>query len=689
MFDSSKARQKADYRPAIDGLRAVSVLLVAVYHAFPDSLPGGYLGVDVFFVISGFLITQLLLREAGASPSGRIDLGAFYLRRVRRLAPAFLTVCAAILAAGFVLLDPARLRDLGAALAASMAFAVNWLFYAGADYFNPDQGQNLLLHAWSLAVEEQFYLVWPLLVIVFADTPRRLVWALCGVTAVSLAWAVWAGLAGAVEGAFFATHLRVWELGAGALLAVGLPRLGGVLATVMRRRLAMGAGLAVILAAAALTGPAAPKPGLAMLAPVLGALACLLAADAAGIGPGALGLGRRSLAYLGRLSYPFYLLHWPALVILGLCVHDPEDGERLLALGIALALSALVYHLIETPIRARHWLAQPRALLAAAGAGAVLLGGAGLMLARSDGLPGRIPPAALAALDAQMDSRSAGRDCAPLAALSERHNGLEAVAAQQPDLQACLLGDFQAPDLSAVLWGDSHLLAIESAAGLAAREAGVRVLSFASGACPPLLDAAWSGLAPAQAEACAVRNAAVAGLLSETAPRQVTLVGHWDVYAPRPAGPFGLGGGPGKLRAVGEGGGAALFEDRLGRTLAALPADSRLAILLDVPTHAFRVPQAAAFTLRHGWAPEPAWITVREQARRRGAYVPLMQARLEGREGGLIDPLPTFCDARRCLGLIGDEPAFFDANHLSAVGADRLLAAHPDIIGAPPAQRQR
>jgi peptidoglycan/LPS O-acetylase OafA/YrhL len=282
MSNPTSLHRQADYRPAIDGLRAVSVLLVAIYHGFPDSLPGGFLGVDVFFVISGFLITQLVLREADASPSGRIDLGAFYLRRVRRLAPAFLTISAGILLAGLVLLDPQRLRDLGAALAASMVLAVNWLFYAGADYFNPDQGQNLLLHAWSLAVEEQFYLVWPLLVIVFAGSPRRLVWALGVLSAVSLAWAVWAGLAGTAGGAFFATHLRVWELGAGALLAVSLPRLGGVLTTPLRRRLAMGAGLVTILVAAALTGPDAPKPGLAMLAPVLGALACLMAADAAG-----------------------------------------------------------------------------------------------------------------------------------------------------------------------------------------------------------------------------------------------------------------------------------------------------------------------------------------------------------------------------------------------------------------------
>ena len=283
-----------------------------------------------------------------------------------------------------------------------------------------------------------------------------------------------------------------------------------------------------------------------------------------------------------------------------------------------------------------------------------------------------------------MDARTEGRDCGTLGALSERHAGLEAVAARQPDLQACLLGDARASGIAAVLWGDSHLLAIESAAGLAAREAGVRVLSFASGACPPLMDAAWSGLAPAQAQACAARNAAVVGLLSEWSPHQVTLVGHWDVYAPRPTGPFGLGGGAGKLRAVGAGGGPDLFEERLGQTLAALPEKSRVAILLDVPTHAFSVPQAAAFSLRHGWAPAPAWITVNEQLRRRSTYVPLMQGMLEGRDGGLIDPLPTFCDDRRCLGLIGDKPAFFDANHVSAAGADHLLAAHPEIIGVAP-----
>lgn len=670
------------YRPGLDGLRAFSVLMVALYHAFPDTLPGGFLGVDVFFVISGYLITQILLREMRHAPSGQIDLGAFYVRRIRRLSPAFLITCGLVLLIGLLALDPEGLIDLGAALAASAVFGVNWLFYAGADYFNPAQDQNLLLHAWSLAVEEQFYLVWPWLIVSFARHRTTLFLVLIGISAVSFLWALWAGIAGTHQGAFFATHLRLWELGAGGLLAMLTPAMKGYDVSVPLRRTVMGAGVVILVLASLLTGPSVPRPGLAMLAPVLAAIACIHAAEAAGrTGMGILGFGHPVLAYLGRLSYPFYLLHWPALVALGLFVHDPEDGQRLFVLALALAGSALVYHWIETPVRRRQILTTGRSLVCVVVALALAFAAAGVYLARSNGLPERIPQTARAALDVSMDMRPEGRDCAPLADLSLRTAGLERVAESHPSVMACVLGDTSVAQVSSVLWGDSHLLAIESAAGLAARDQGLKVLSFARGACPPLLKAAWSGLAPAQAQDCADNNAAIIDVLTRLEPRQITLVGHWDLYAPRPGVWFGLGTRAGKLSAVGEASSLPrLFETRLSDTIAALPMASQVQILLDVPTHDFSTPHAVALTLRHGWMPEPGWITRREQVFRRQGYEPAMRTALAARNGILVDPLETFCETERCLGMIGEAPAYFDANHLSAVGADHLLAAHPELL---------
>lgn len=673
------------YRPAVDGLRGISVLVVALYHAFPGSVPGGFLGVDVFFVISGYLITGILLREAQADPFGRISISGFYIRRIRRLTPALLATSALVVLLGVLLLDPVQLKALGRALTASMAFVVNWLFYAGADYFNDAQAQNLLLHYWSLAVEEQTYLLWPFFFLIARGKAWRLLAVLFAMSAFSLGLAVRSGVAGDTPGAFFATHSRLWELGAGALLAIGVNQ--GLLARLgpLQRMILMGFGVLIILTSCVLMSPGGQTPGTAMIPAVLGALMCLAAAEATGpSGAGALGIGGRKMAYLGRLSYPFYLMHWPVLVALGILVHDPQDWQYVIALVLALALAAAVYHGLEHPVRDRRVLAGTPSLLVSSGLGVGMLAALGVFLAKSDGFPGRIPPEAIAVLSTEPDVRSDGYHCGTLEDLSQRWPGLDVAAKAAPDQVGCLLGEAGREQIDGVLWGDSHLNAIERAAAIKARESGMRVLSFASGACPPLLNAAWSGLAPSQAEACASRNEAVLRVLSASPVDRVTLVAHWDTYALQPGGVFGLGTRRGKLRAVGVRDSDTLFEERFMASLNALPERVAIFVLLDVPTHDFDVPQAVGVSLRYPWAFEPRWITRREQERRREFYAPLMVSALGGRLSGLIDPLDAFCPGEHCIGMIDQTPAFTDATHLSAAGADYLLSAHPELIEVMP-----
>lgn len=333
------------HRRDIEGLRAVAVLLVVAYHCGLPYLAGGYVGVDVFFVISGFLITGLLLREAGRT--GTVSIPRFYARRALRLLPASTVVVVATVAASALWLPPLRLPDILSDALHTTIYAMNWRMAAiGTDYLNAGADPSPLQHFWSLAVEEQFYLVWPLLLlIVVRRGGRGLGTVLTALTVGSLLFSVWQTRHNA-GWAYFGAHTRAWELGVGALLAVGatrLARLGPGPA-----RALIGCGLAAIVASALGYTAATPFPGYAALLPVLGA-AAVIAGGCAGR-PGLLGLP--VLQGIGRLSYSWYLWHWPALLLAPYAFgRELVTWERVaVALG-ALLLAGLTYALVENPVR--------------------------------------------------------------------------------------------------------------------------------------------------------------------------------------------------------------------------------------------------------------------------------------------------------------------------------------------------
>jgi peptidoglycan/LPS O-acetylase OafA/YrhL len=316
--------------PAIDGLRAIAVLAVVAYHAGLP-VPAGFVGVDVFFVISGYLITRLLHEEVQAT--GRIDFMAFYARRARRILPALAVVILATLGLSVLLLPDAS--DVARSAAAAGAFVAN-LFFASqtGDYWSADSSSMPLLHLWSLSVEEQFYLVWPLVLIL---ARRRPVAALATLAVVSLALAEW-WLWQAPSTAFYAMPARAWELALGGLVAL--------------RPLAVPkgsawAGLAVVLVACFV--PLAHFPGLGALPAVAGA-ALLIAAIQQGESPRVLTL--RPVVYVGLISYSLYLWHWPLLAL----EHTQRVGESPLAVRVGLCvlafgLAAASFRYVEAPFR--------------------------------------------------------------------------------------------------------------------------------------------------------------------------------------------------------------------------------------------------------------------------------------------------------------------------------------------------
>jgi peptidoglycan/LPS O-acetylase OafA/YrhL len=373
------------YRPDIDGLRAVAVLAVLAFHAFPHAAPGGFAGVDVFFVISGFLISGIILEDL---QRGRFSLADFYWRRVRRLFPALVVVLLACLALGWLVLLPDEFSRLGKHVAAGAGFIANLAFWREAGYFDTAAELKPLLHLWSLGVEEQYYLVWPLVLLLFRSRPRAMLGAIVAIAAASFAANLYL-VEVRPSSAFYLPVSRFWELLAGASLAWlavyrknAPPRFADAKAW---------GGLVLVAAGFALLDRTRDFPGCWALLPVAGTALLI------GAGPRAW-LNRtlfsnRAVVYVGLISYPLYLWHWPLLSYARIA----EGGEPSIALRCALLAASFVlagatYEFVEKKIR----FARPGALLRRLAVPALAAGMTGVAALGVAALQGRLQPASAA-----------------------------------------------------------------------------------------------------------------------------------------------------------------------------------------------------------------------------------------------------------------------------------------------------
>lgn len=333
-------------RRDIDGLRAIAVLAVVVFHAFPGSLPGGFAGVDVFFVLSGFLISTLLLDDLR---DGTFTFAGFYARRIRRLFPALLLVLAASFAFGWFALLAGEFRQLGKHIAAGAGFVANFALWSEAGYFDDAAATKPLLHLWSLGIEEQFYIAWPLLL--WMTGQRRGLGLLLTALLALASFLLYATSAGEQPAAaFYSPQTRIWELLCGALL-VWHPR--------QRERrpgtnhiadLSSGAGLLLLALAFWQLDPARVRQAAWALLPVAGTLLLIAAGPTAWINRQL--LSRRLVVGLGLISYPLYLWHWPLLCFAHIVLGQPPSGELGMALMVlALLLAWLTWRLLEAPLR--------------------------------------------------------------------------------------------------------------------------------------------------------------------------------------------------------------------------------------------------------------------------------------------------------------------------------------------------
>lgn len=336
------------YWAHIDGLRAVAVLLVILYHAFPGLLPGGFMGVDVFFVISGFLITKIIIENINHQ---RFSFKNFFARRTQRIFPALILVLLTGWCIGWFALTSNEYSKYGKYMAGGAVFLDNFMFWRDAGYFDSKHDTKPLLHLWSLGVEEQFYLVWPWLLLIFSRTKHLLKWT-AALVVLSFAYNIYLSYTNPV-GDFYSPLTRFWELGSGALLALAMNRHGTSLPLFFsddRLQWLSMSGLALLLAGLFWINPAVAYPGYWAALPVLASLLLIISGDCRNWISHA--LKHPILVQIGIISFPLYLWHWPLLSFARIFNGStPSPWVRIEMLLLAFVLAEITYQFIEKPIR--------------------------------------------------------------------------------------------------------------------------------------------------------------------------------------------------------------------------------------------------------------------------------------------------------------------------------------------------
>ncbi|MEA2912638.1 MAG: hypothetical protein QOJ15_4719 [Bradyrhizobium sp.] len=610
------------YRPDIDGLRAIAVILVANFHAFPEALPGGFIGVDIFFVISGFLITGIIARELEQK---RFSLLAFYQRRIRRIFPALIVVLCTTLVLGWLWMLPAAYAQLSADVFASAAFFANIALLLKSGYFDIESARKPLLHLWSLGIEEQFYLFWPLILMLAARLRLSILATACVIGLASFVLNV-AMIGLDPVATFYLPFTRAWELLAGAALACSWSRLSQTGAANNWRA---GIGLLLVALAAAMLDTKSAFPGWWAILPVAGA-ALLLSAPAAWWCR--IVLASRPLVWIGLISYPLYLWHWPLLVFFAMIKFAPLTLlERELIVLLSIVLAWLTYWLVESPFR----FGRPSPLkIAGLCAGMVLIALAGGIVIQGRGFDFRLPPEIRAMADVLTQSSQ-----------WRIHQCLLDLSHEMSFAETCVDRDRRPLVL---VWGDSTAGALIPGLRRAQQTRDFGIAQFTSSSCPPALNADIAGTPN-----CRAINDRILAIAQKIDPDIVLLHGVTDSHL-----------------------------DNVAETVAALKklTKARVVVLGPVPTWRRGLPNEVLryFMLHHRLIP----------ARSDGAVSSnwpdrLLRAKVAPLGAEFISVWDALCNADGCLTRIGDSAGDISASdqvHLTEKGSVFLVQAIIDEV---------
>ncbi|OYP35432.1 acyltransferase family protein [Rhodopirellula sp. MGV] len=675
--------KESRYRPEIDGLRAIAVLSVVIYHA-GLGLSGGFVGVDVFFVISGYLVTGIIRRQILAQS---FSLRQFYCRRIRRIFPAAAVVTAVVLAFGYRSVMSVDLTQIAKASLAQSFFVSNAFFWSESGYFSRDVMTKPMLHFWSLAIEEQFYLFFPLVLVVLAKLPSRFVrHVIAFVTVLSFLLAFY-GTYRHTSATFYLLPTRAWELLAGGWLAFR-PRdvdetaartsTSPLKSMAMSSEILSAAGLMAIVWSVFWIDESIAFPGWVAVVPVFGAVAVIATNERRQTWAGRL-LSIRPVVFVGLISYSLYLWHWPLMAMARYFVVDPSRSLLLVIALLSLPIAALSWRLIEQPFRKRQWLASDKRLVITCTCvwGFILFVSMGLVW--SGGATGRFGPEMETLItDATWTGNWASRE------IDEVKRG----DVPEYGVKGALPADV-------LLWGDSHAMTWINVIDQAAKATGRTGVACLHGGTPPI-----TGLTRTGMPGCDQFNAATLELAAKLNVKDIFLVSRWSVYvegysasdpktdgrrdddlflsddgSPNETGAESLAAMIRQVQAMGE---------RLQSTFSVTPP--RVWLIRQIPPQHSVVAVAAVRNKLLGWPANEIRTTTRdeyfEQQKRIESFYEAADAAFSPTGGGVIDFNDQFFDSEgRALIRSGEIFFYRDDDHLSRSGADRLKSQLVQCLG--------
>lgn len=616
--------QHPSYRADIDGLRAIAVLSVIAFHLFPATIRGGFIGVDIFFVISGFLISTIIFSNLD---HGTFRISEFYTRRIKRIFPALLLVLSTCLCLGWFLLLADEYRQLGLHTAAGAAFVSNIMLWHESGYFDTAAEAKPLLHLWSLGVEEQFYILWPPTVWFCWRCKNRFLPILLILILLSFSLSI-AGLKKDAAAMFFLPHVRFWELLIGALLAHTMLYKNTLLKSMafLKPDLRAWLGLLLLTAGMLTINKQSLFPGFWALLPVFGSALLISAAERAWINRTV--LSHRVLVWFGLISYPLYLWHWPVLFFVNLMEESaPSFIQRWVIFSGSIILSWATYRFVEQPIRFRNHKKNYVPLLCAS---MILIIGLGSTVYFLGGFSKRLPPFLRISEGASFDQirKTIWREHQCF--LRENDKRFSNICLDHGNGPLVMI------------WGDSHAAAFYSGLQNLQKTRKFRIVQRTSSDCAPIIDYVSRNVA-----SCSTINAENMRFIKQMRPDHVILHANWDNY-----------------------------EGHLAATITEINEAGIRDVIVIGPVPKWHPTLLRALmnnAIRSGEAP-PRYITP-YSLNNLMTYDQSLRAIAEKTGARYVSAIQALCHSGGCLSRVQSELTYFDSDHLSVVGATFLAEA--------------